>query len=104
MVITGRVPLLLLLGLVPVVPARVGTVWLWVARRRRLLVADVLLAPSPPQDLARRRTPVGTVRMATPSHCCSSTTVGRADARAAARPWQPTAGATDNRHRSPSPR
>ena len=48
MAITGRVPLLLLLGLVAVVlRPTVGTVWLWVLVVGLVTVLDVALAPSP---------------------------------------------------------
>ena len=67
MVITGRVPLLLLLGLLPVVarPA-VGTVWLWLLVVAVLVVVDLLLAPRP-ASLTVTRDPVGVVRLGHPA-------------------------------------
>ena len=104
MAITGRVPLLLLLGLVAVVlRPSVGTVWLWVlvvaaarrarrgagARRRRAVTVE--------------RLPVDRVRagLRRPSQRCwsSATTAPRRYAVLVRDAWQPTAGATGNRHR-----
>ena len=63
MVITGRVPLLLLLGLVPVVLRPQGsTVRLWLLVVAVLVVADLLLAPAV-KALAVSRRAIGTVRM-----------------------------------------
>ena len=63
MVITGRVPLLLLLGLVPVVlRPEASTVRLWLLLVGMLVVADLVLAPRA-RSLTITRTPVGTVRL-----------------------------------------
>ncbi|WP_109508413.1 DUF58 domain-containing protein [Nocardioides speluncae] len=101
MVITGRVPLLLLLGLVPVVlrPSG-GTVWMWLGVVAFVVLLDWLLA-SKPASLSFHRPPVGTVRLGYPT----STTLtvvneGSRGLRGIVRDaWQPTAGAVDNRHR-----
>ena len=99
MAISGRVPLLVLLGLVPVVlRPGFGTMWLWLLVVTVLVVADVLLAPRPtllevtrrPTDPVRLGTPTSsTLLVANPS---TRTVTGRLrDA------WQPTAGARQNR-------
>ncbi|MDQ4054603.1 MAG: DUF58 domain-containing protein [Actinomycetota bacterium] len=101
MSISGRVPLLLALGFVPVVlrPA-LSTVWLWVLVVLLVCLADYLLAPKVDSLVVSRR-PVGSVRMSHPAESMllvaneSSRSV-RATLRDA---WQPTAGATHNRHR-----
>lgn len=100
MVITGRVPLLLLLGLVPVVlrPSG-GTVWMWLGVVAFVVLLDWLLATKP-AGLSFERPPVGTVRLGYPT----STTLtvanpGRRGLRGIVRDaWQPTAGAVGNRH------
>ena len=101
MSISGRVPLLLLLGLLPVVLRPVGsTVWLWVLVVAVLLALDLLLAPSA-KSLAVSRRPIGTVRMGydTESVLLVENT-GRRRVRGVVRDaWQPSAGAQDNRHR-----
>jgi uncharacterized protein (DUF58 family) len=101
MALTGRVPLLLLLGLLPVVlrPAT-GTVWLWVLAVLVLTLADWALAPRPDWLVFTRR-PSGTVRLGTPAE---ATLVAANDSRRTIRAqvrdaWQPTAGASANRHR-----
>ena len=101
MVITGRVPLLLALGLVPVVlrPA-MGTVWGWLLLVALLSAVDWLLAAGP-TTLALQRSDVGSARL---GHDAESrllvanptTRTIRALLRDA---WQPTAGAHHNRHR-----
>ncbi|QCW51728.1 DUF58 domain-containing protein [Nocardioides dongxiaopingii] len=101
MAITGRVPLLLLLGVVPVVLRPAGsTVWLWLLLVALLGLADWLLAPRPAVlGFARRPTPA--VRMNHPAETLLLVT------NTSARPvrgvvrdaWQPTAGASGNRHR-----
>jgi uncharacterized protein (DUF58 family) len=101
MVITGRVPLLLALGLVPVVlrPA-MGTVWGWLLLVALVTVIDWLLAVRP-ATLVIDRTEVGSVRL---GHDAASrltvTNPGARTVRGLVRDaWQPTAGATGNRHR-----
>ena len=100
MVITGRVPLLLALGLAPVVlrPA-LGTVWSWLLLVALVTVIDWLLAVRP-STLAIRRAEVGSVRL---GHDAESRLAvanpGTRTVRALVRDaWQPTAGATGNRH------
>lgn len=101
MAITGRVPLLLLLGVAAVVlrPSQ-GTVWLWVLAVALLVAADLALAPSP-GSLDLERAPVGTVRLGEPTRTrLVVTNRGRRRIRGVVRDsWQPTAGATQDRHR-----
>ena len=101
MAITGRVPLLLLLGLVAVVlRPSIGTMWLWVlvvvAARRARRGAGAL-----PGRITVERLPVDRVRAG--SESASTLVVGNDGARRTTvlvrDAWQPTAGATRNRHR-----
>lgn len=101
MSITGRVPLLVLLGFVAVLLRPTGgTVWLWLLLVLVLGGIDLLLAPRPASlDLVRR--PAGTVRLGQPAQAVlvatnTSSRVLRGVVRDA---WQPTAGATATRHR-----
>jgi uncharacterized protein (DUF58 family) len=99
--ISGRVPLLLLLGLVPVVARpSAGTVWLWLLVVGTLVLADVLLAPRP-TALALERDQVGAVRLGQPAATALRVTnTGRRRVRGLLRDaWQPSAGASGNRHR-----
>lgn len=100
MSITGRVPLLLLLGVVPaVLRPSMGTVWLWLLAVLLLVAVDTLLAPAPAAlSLARR--PVGTVRLGHPAEAWLLVeNTSRRRVRGVLRDaWQPTAGATDDRH------
>ena len=101
MAITGRVPLLLLLGLVAVVlRPSIGTMWLWVLVVLLLVGLDVVLAPSPAGS-PWSALPVDRVRAGLES--ASTLVVGNDGARRASvlvrDAWQPTAGATRNRHR-----
>src|SRR4029453_1454063 len=101
MAITGRLPLLLLLGVVPVVlRPEASTVRLWLLLVALLVVADVLLAPSV-KNLAVSRRPVGTVRMGYDAESVLlAENTGRRTLRGIVRDaWQPTAGASGNRHR-----
>ncbi|MBZ5739616.1 DUF58 domain-containing protein [Nocardioides mangrovi] len=101
MAITGRVPLLLLLGVAAVVlrPEQ-GTVWLWVLAVLLLVAVDLALAPSP-ATVVVERPPVGTVRLGHPA----STRLlvgnqGRRRVRGVLRDsWQPSAGPEGDRHR-----
>ena len=100
MTITGRVPLLLLAGLVPVVlrPAA-STVWMWLLLVGLVTAADWLLAPRP-ATLEVTRRPPGTVRTGTPADSrLTVTATGRGVHALVRDAWQPSAGATDNRHR-----
>ena len=101
MAITGRVPLLLLTGLVAVLLRPSGsTVWLWLLVVVVLVAADVLVAPSP-RSLSVERVPPGRVRVGQEStSVVILTNPGRRRASLLVRDaWQPTAGARGNRHR-----
>lgn len=99
MTITGRAALLVAAGIVPVVlrPAT-STVLLWLLLVLLLIGLDLLLAPGP-RTLEVRRTSPAHLRLGE-----SATSVllvrSRRRIRAVVRDaWQPTAGATGNRHR-----
>ncbi len=101
MSITGRVPLLLLLGLVAVVlRPTLGTMWLWVLVVVLVTGLDVLLAPSP-RGITVERLPIDRVRAGQES--ASTLAVGNDGRRRTTLlvrdAWQPTAGVTGNRHR-----
>jgi len=101
MVITGRVPLLLLLGLgALVLRPGLGTLWLWVLLVAVLTVVDWWLAPSP-TSLSVVRREVGSVRLGDPTaSVLLATNTGNRRLDGLVRDaWQPTAGASDNRHR-----
>ncbi|WGX98012.1 DUF58 domain-containing protein [Nocardioides sp. L-11A] len=100
MAISGRVPLLLLLGLVAVVlRPQAGTVWLWLLGVLLLVGLDRLLTPSPALASLTRRA-AGSVRLGDPA---SSDLVVAATGRRlhlqVRDAWQPSAGARDNRYR-----
>ncbi|GAA4812866.1 DUF58 domain-containing protein [Nocardioides caeni] len=101
MVISGRVPLLLLLGL-PAVVLRpsAGTVWLWLLGVLLLVGLDLALTASPAAATLSRRQP-GTVRLGDPA--TSGLVVGNPGTRTlrlhVRDAWQPSAGASDNRFR-----
>ena len=100
MSITGRVPLLVLAGVLALVlRPTAGTAALWVLAVLLLVVVDVLLAPRPDRlDLVRR--PVGPVRQGQPSST-SLVVANTGDRRVRGLlrdAWQPSAGATGNRH------
>ena len=104
MVITGRVPLLLLLGLVPVVRrARApGTVWLWLLVVAVLVVGRPAAAPRSPASLTFARAPIGAVRLGYPAESALLVAQHRHAAGCAALvrdAWQPSAGAD----RQPAP-
>jgi uncharacterized protein (DUF58 family) len=99
--ITGRVPLLVLLGFGAVLLRPTGgTVWLWLLLVLVLGVADFLLAPRP-DALAFTRRPTGTVRRGhgAESVLVAANTSSRTVRGVVRDAWQPTAGATGNRHR-----
>ncbi|KRC47902.1 hypothetical protein ASE24_08305 [Nocardioides sp. Root224] len=101
MSISGRVPLLLLLGVGAVLlRPEMSTVWLWVLAVLLLVGADLLLAPSP-ATLTLTRPPVGAVRLGEPtSTALVATNASRRGLHGVVRDaWQPTAGAGPNRHR-----
>ena len=101
MAITGRVPLLLLLGFGAVLLRPGGsTVLLWLLVVLLLAGADLLIAPSPRSVTVERVSP-GRVRV---GHDASSVVVlgnpgGRRTSLLVRDAWQPSAGAHDNRHR-----
>jgi uncharacterized protein (DUF58 family) len=99
--ITGRVPLLLLLGLVAVLLRPGGsTVLLWLLVVLAVVAADLLLAPSP-RSLTVERVPPGRVRVG--EDATSVVVLGNPGRRRVSLlvrdAWQPSAGARDNRHR-----
>jgi uncharacterized protein (DUF58 family) len=99
--ISGRVPLLLLLGVGAVLlRPEMSTMWLWVLAVLLLVGADLLLAPTP-AALSLGRPPVGSVRLGDPTATSLVATNGsRRRLHGVVRDaWQPTAGATGNRHR-----
>ena len=101
MTITGRVPLLLLLGVAALmVRPSAGTALWWVAAVAVLVLVDVLLAASP-SALAVSRHPVGQVRQGESTQTALVVAnTGTRRARGVLRDaWQPSAGAHDNRHR-----
>ncbi|MFC5175865.1 DUF58 domain-containing protein [Nocardioides taihuensis] len=101
MAVSGRFPLLLLLGLVPVVlRPHASTVWLWLLLVAVLAVADWVLAPAP-SVVTVERVPTGSVRLGDPtwSDLRVSVTGGRRVRGVLRDAWQPSAGATGNRHR-----
>ena len=101
MAISGRVPLLLLLGVLPVVARPAGsTVWLWLLVVSVLVATDGLLAPRP-ATLTFTREPAGAVRLRQPARSVLRVAnSGPRRVRALVRDaWQPSAGATGHRHR-----
>jgi uncharacterized protein (DUF58 family) len=101
MFLTWRVPVLVLLGIGPLLlrPAS-GTAWAWIGLVLLLMLADVLLAP-PRTALSVVRRAVGRSRQGEHySTTLEVTWTGRRRARGLLRDaWQPSAGATGNRHR-----
>ena len=101
MAISGRVPLLLLLGMIPVVlRPDLSTVWLWFLVVMLVCVVDWLLAPRLTSlSFARGRS--GSVRLGDPTESIVVATndSGRRVSALIRDAWQPTAGASDNRHR-----
>src|SRR3954452_17945999 len=101
MAITGRVPLLLLLGLMAVVlRPTVATMWLWLLAVVAGTALDVAPAPKASR-ITVERMPVDRVRAA--QHPASTLTLSNEGARRTSLlvrdAWQPTAGVRDNRHR-----
>ena len=101
MAVSGRVPLLLLLGFVPLVLRPVfGTVWLWLLVVVLVGLVDLALAPRP-SALRLHRPATGAVRTGQPTETRlelhnDGSRILHALVRDA---WQPSAGATDDRHR-----
>lgn len=101
MVITGRLVALLALGIVPVVlRPELSTVWLWLLVVLVVAGLDWLLAPKP-TALGIQRRPAGTVRMNddAESQVVLSNDGSRTISALVRDAWQPSAGATGNRHR-----
>src|SRR6476620_5732542 len=101
MVLRGRVPLLLLLGLLPVVlRPSMSTVWLWALAVALLVLADWSLAPAP-GVVSLERAPVAPVRLGQPTETVllAGNAGGRTVRGEVRDAWQPTAGAEGNRHR-----
>ena len=101
MAFSGRVPLLLLLGMIGVVlrPA-VSTALLWLLVVMVLCLIDWLLAPRP-NSLSFTRGSVGSVLLGSPTESVvvADNTSRRTVSALVRDAWQPTAGASDNRHR-----
>ena len=101
MAVSGRLPLLLLLGVVAVVlqPTR-QTVLAWVGLGLALTLVDLVLAASPKRLTLERET-ADQVRLGSAgSASLLVTNTGRRTVRAVVRDaWQPSAGATGERHR-----
>jgi uncharacterized protein (DUF58 family) len=101
MTLTGRVPLLLLLGIAALaVRPSAGTAVLWALAVLALAGLDALLAASP-SSLALTRRPVGQVRLgeATSSTLVVANTGARRVRGLLRDAWQPSAGAHPNRYR-----
>ncbi len=100
MAITWRVPVLVLLGIGPLLlRPSAGTAWAWVALVVLLVVADVLLAP-PRSTLSVVRDDVGRARQGETTSTTLRLEAGGRRVRGILRDaWQPSAGATGNRHR-----
>jgi uncharacterized protein (DUF58 family) len=99
--ITGRVPLMLLLGLAAVVlRPQASTVWLWLAIVVVLVVTDLALAPTT-ASIALERLPVGRVRAGEDTlGVLALENAGRRRVSLLVRDaWAPSAGARDNRYR-----
>ena len=99
MAITGRFPLLLLLGVVPVLfrPAA-STVWLWLLLVLLFGMLDWLLAAAP-ASLSVVRRPLTQVRTGEPTATVLDVTAAGRIHGVLRDAWQPSAGATGNRHR-----
>jgi uncharacterized protein (DUF58 family) len=101
MAISGRVPLLLLLGVVGVLlRPQMSTVWLWLLVVLVVVLVDWALAPRP-ESVTLERRPLASVRTGYPtSTILVAANSGRRRVHGVARDaWQPTAGASRNRHR-----
>jgi uncharacterized protein (DUF58 family) len=101
MAITWRVPVLVLLGIVPVLLRPEGsTVWAWIALVLLLLLGDLALAPARSALHVVRR-PVSRTRQGEAgATTLEITSTARRPVRGLVRDaWQPSAGATGNRHR-----
>lgn len=101
MALTGRSVLLVLLGVVPVLLApAAATVAVWMLAVALLVAADVLAAPRPDRLLVRREPTEPVHRGETTATVLHVTNPGTRRVRALVRDaWQPSAGATGERHR-----
>ena len=99
MAIGGRVPLLVLLGVLPVVlRPQAGTVWSWVVLVALLCAVDVWRAPSPSaMGFSRRPTPRVVLGEETRTELVG-TGVGRRLRLLVRDAWAPSAGAGQDRH------
>jgi len=98
MSITWRVPVLVLLGIGPVVlRPEAGTVWLWLLLVALLVALDVALAPSRTTLTVVRR-PLRRTRQGDPTTTTLEVTAGRRVRGVLRDAWQPSAGASGNRH------
>ena len=101
MVVTGRVPLLLLLGLLPVLlRPTMSTVWLWFLLVALTSALDWFLAPKP-RSLRITRADIPATRLGHDAQ--SRLTVANEGTRSVGATlrdaWQPSAGSAHNRHR-----
>jgi uncharacterized protein (DUF58 family) len=101
MTISGRVPLLLLAGVVPVVlRPSLGTTWLWVLLVLVVVGIDWFLAPSPGRlDLVRSADPRIRLGDTATTTLIATNPTRRTYTGIVRDAWQPTAGAVGNRHR-----
>jgi uncharacterized protein (DUF58 family) len=99
MALTGRLPLLLLLGLVPVVFRPAGsTVFLWLLLVVLVAALDLLLA-APTASLAFTRRLLAPVRTGEATSTVLDVTASQRIRGVVRDAWQPSVGATGNRHR-----
>ena len=101
MFVSWRLPVLVLLGIGPVLlRPEDSTVWAWLGLVALAVAFDVALAPARSALHVVRR-PVGRTRQGEPgSTTLTITNTGRRTARGVVRDaWQPSAGASTNRHR-----
>ncbi|WP_370249405.1 DUF58 domain-containing protein [Nocardioides sp.] len=99
MALTGRLPLLLAAGLLPVlVRPQQSTVWLWLLVVVLLAAVDVLAAPRP-RSLEVVRTDPPTTRLGEPTTALLEVRAARRARGVLRDAWQPTAGADGRRHR-----
>ena len=101
MSLTGRVPLLVLLGLVPaVLRPQASTVWVWMLLLVLAVLLDLLLAPRPDQvEVRRLRTENARHGDTTTSEWTVRNTSRRPVDLLVRDAWQPSAGPGHDRHR-----
>lgn len=101
MSVTARLPLLILMGIVPaVLRPEASTVWWWLLLVVATCAIDLLLAPTPAQVTAAR-SPVPSARHGDPTstRVTLHNTGGRRARLLVRDAWQPSAGAAQDRHR-----